>query len=171
MSTIPVNALTATTGLSHVGKWLTGPAKGSIIAWDTSVSQSPTVLWTALAMNAVIASDQAMNRKLEMLSDRIRVLEDRADQRSVIVPIQSLEPGPVEVTQPILAVVYEEDGVFVASFADANINASGESQLEAVEMLKDVLASSFRVFIENEAVLGREPQRQLTVLRRFLRIP
>jgi hypothetical protein len=103
------------------------------------------------------------------LSLRVALLEEQIVRRSVIVPIQDLEPSPVEVIQPILAVVQEDDGAFVASFVDANMNASGESQLTAVEMLKDVIASSFRLFLSKEAVLGEEPKRQLAVLRHFLR--
>ena len=99
---------------------------------------------------------------------RVEALEQRINHRSVIVPIQDLEPSPVEVKQPIFAVVQEEDGVFVASFVDANMNASGETQLDAVEMLKDVIASSFRLFSNREAILGEEPRRQLAVLRHFV---
>jgi predicted RNase H-like HicB family nuclease len=108
---------------------------------------------------------------LEQISEvlqRVDALEQRINQRSVIVPIQDLGPSPVEVKQPIFAVVQEEDGVFVASFVDANMNASGETQLEAVKMLKDVIASSFQLFVNKETVLGEEPQRQLAVLRRFV---
>ena len=99
---------------------------------------------------------------------RVEALEERINHRSVIVPIQDLAPSPVEVKQPIFAIVQEEDGVFVASFVDANINASGESQLDAVEMLKDVIASSFQLFLDKEDVLGEEPRRQLAVLRHFV---
>jgi predicted RNase H-like HicB family nuclease len=105
------------------------------------------------------------------LLQRVEDLEQQIQRRSVIVPIQDLAPARVEVIQPILAVVQDEDGTFVASFVDANINASGESQLDAVEMLKDVIASSFQLFHNKEAVLGEEPTRQLAVLRHFLRMP
>ncbi len=99
---------------------------------------------------------------------RVEALEERIKHPSVIVPIQDLEPSPVEVKQPIFAVVQEEDGVFVASFVDANMNASGETQLDAMEMLKDVIASSFQLFLNRESVLGEEPRRQLAVLRHFV---
>ena len=57
--------------------------------------------------------------------------------------------------RPILAVVQKEDGVFVASFVDANINASGESQLDAVEMLQNMVASTFRLLSKKyKDVLG-----------------
>ena len=107
---------------------------------------------------------------LTVVQERLQALEEQIRQRPIIVPIQSLEPSPVEVTQAILA-VGEEDGAFIASFLDANINASGETQLDAVEMLKDVIASSFQLFVSKESVLGEEPKRQLAVLRHFLRTP
>ena len=97
--------------------------------------------------------------ELNEVRERVEVLEEQANQRSAIVPIQSLDPLAVEVIQPVLAVVQQEDGVFVASFVDANINASGESQLDAVEMLKDIIASSFQLFLNKEPVLGEEPKR------------
>lgn len=109
----------------------------------------------------------ALSRKVENLS---RLVSEQSKPRSGVVPIQDLEPSPIEVTHPIFAVVYEEDGVYIASFLDANMNASGESQLDAVEMLKDVIASSFRLFVEKESLLGEEPKRQLAVLRHFLRM-
>ena len=99
---------------------------------------------------------------------RVENLEQRINQRSVIVPIQDLEPSQVKIKQPIFAVVQEDDGVFVASFVDANMNASGETQLDAVEMLKDVIAASFQLFLNKESILGVEPKRQLAVLRCFV---
>ncbi len=112
----------------------------------------------------------AVPDQLADLRDRVQILERQTKQRSIIVPIQDLGPTPVEVTNPILVVAYEEDGVFIASFIDANMNASGETQLDAIEMLKDVIASSFRLFLDKEAILGTEPRRQLAVLKRFLRM-
>jgi len=85
------------------------------------------------------------------------------------VPIRSLGSRPLEVIQPIPAIVQEEDEVFIASFVEGNINASGENQLDAVEMLKDMIASSFRLLVRKESVLGEEPRRQLGILRRFVR--
>ncbi len=117
-----------------------------------------------------MSSDDVPNGLTAVL-ERLQALEEQLRRRSVIVPIQSLEPSPVGVTQAILAVVREEDGAFIASFVDANINASGETQLDAVEMLKDVIASSFQLFVGKESVLGEEPKRQLAVLRHFLRMP
>ncbi len=101
---------------------------------------------------------------------RVEVLERQIQRRSVIVPIQDLAPANVQVIKPILAVVQEDDEAFVVSFVDANLNASGETQLEAIEMLKDVIASSFQILVGKEAILGDEPKRQLAVLRHFVRM-
>lgn len=110
-------------------------------------------------------------RQIAALSAEVEGLKAGAlGPRSVIVPIQSLEPWPYEVIRPIQAVVQEEDGAFMASFFDANINASGESQLDALEMLKSMLASSFRLLTAKESILGDEPRRQLAVLREFIRV-
>ena len=59
--------------------------------------------------------------------------------------------------------------MYVASFADANVNASGENEVEALEFLKDSVISAYCVLSELEAELGEEPQRQLAVLREFIR--
>jgi len=114
--------------------------------------------------------ESVLQMQLNEVQGRVDVLEQRIRRQAVVIPIQSLEPSPVDVVAPILAVVQEDDGVFVASFVDANINASGETQLDAMEMLKDVIASTFQVFLSKEDFLGEEPKRQLAVLRHFVRM-
>lgn len=106
--------------------------------------------------------------QIAYLDQVTNVLADAVNQRSVIIPIQTLTPRSVTLASPILAVVQPEDGVFVASFVDANLNASGDTQQEAVEMLKDVITQTYRILAKNEAALGSEPARQLTVLREFI---
>ena len=125
---------------------------------------------TSLLQEAFQKASALPEEVQELLAEELlNEIDQKPHRRSVIVPIQSLDPLPFEVTQPILAVVQEEDGTFLASFFDANINASGESQLEAVEMLKHMIASSFQLFSSNESILGETPQSQLAVLRKFVR--
>ncbi len=58
---------------------------------------------------------------------------------------------------------------FVATFFDANVNASGDTESEAFENLKDMLVATFTEFRRlGEERLGAEPARQLAVLKRFL---
>lgn len=86
-----------------------------------------------------------------------------------LVPIQTLAPHPVEVIKHILAVVQPENGAWIASWSEANVNAGGESELEALDMLKDAIASTFRLFCEQEANLGDDLAKRLAIMREFLR--
>lgn len=94
---------------------------------------------------------------------------DIARSQSRIIPIDSFAPKPLISLKTIHAVVAFDDGAYVASFLDANINSSGDSELVAVEMLKEMIASAFVLFEEEEDKLGVEPRRQLAVLREFIK--
>lgn len=86
-----------------------------------------------------------------------------------IVPIQTLSPHPVEVTKHILAVVHPEDGAWIASWSEANVNASGVTELEALDMLKHAIASTFFLFCQEEAHLGDDLTKRFAMMREFLR--
>lgn len=107
--------------------------------------------------------------ELAELEKRLSRCEDALSHLPTVIPLSSFAPEPIELLKPIDVVVQPDDDFFVATFFDANINASGESQLEAFEMLKSMIASTFRLLCEQEAVLGDEPKRQLAVLRQFIR--
>ncbi|HJT36071.1 MAG TPA: hypothetical protein VJ783_28875 [Pirellulales bacterium] len=83
------------------------------------------------------------------------------------------DPGGLpscEVTNPILAFVQPDDGAWVASWSEANVNASGDTELEALDMLKDAIASTFRLFCNEEPNLGDDLAKRLTIMREFLRV-
>ncbi|MBM4027620.1 MAG: hypothetical protein FJ280_19785 [Planctomycetes bacterium] len=89
---------------------------------------------------------------------------------ALLVPIQSLAPEPYEVVKPFQVVVRPADGEYIASFFDANLSASGETQAEAVLHLKDVIAAAFEILAEmKEAELGPGPLRQKKTLEEFIR--
>jgi hypothetical protein len=90
-------------------------------------------------------------------------------ERPFFLPVSTLSPRPAEILKPLCATVTREDGCFVASFCEANINASGSSRSEAMEMLKDAIVSAYYVLSDLEGELGEEPMRQLSVLREFIR--
>jgi predicted RNase H-like HicB family nuclease len=90
--------------------------------------------------------------------------------RSIIVPIETLEPEPYELVRPVHVVVQPEEDSYVATFFDANVNASGETQQDAVANLKDMLVTLFeRLEKEPRTNLGKGPALQLAVLRSILR--
>jgi hypothetical protein len=93
-----------------------------------------------------------------------------AQPGNILVPLTSLEPEPFDVLQPIYVVVQPSEDEYIATFFDANINAGGANQVEAVDNLKDVLLHQFEHLSALPAKrLGPGPLRQLQTLRSFLK--
>ncbi len=87
----------------------------------------------------------------------------------IVVPIVTFEPEPFALREPIWAVVQSLDDAFVATFFDANISTSGDTQEEAIANLKDLLLDIYLDLEEEpEERLGPEPKRQLAVLRSLI---
>ena len=164
---------------SHLGR-------GVALGWAFDVEEDFQSLYCPRTSDLMVPLEDPAERKLrknlraaveelrqsenERIERRIESLERAAlSMRGVIYPIDSLIPGRVIVKKTIHAQVVYEDECYIARFVDANINASGESELDAVEMLKDAIAGAFLAFSEKEHLLGREPARQLAVLREFVR--
>ncbi len=109
---------------------------------------------------------------LRNTSELLRELKELTLLRtaSVLVPIAALEPAPYELLRNITAVVQPSDRGFTATFFDAGISTSGETQEEAVENLKSLIVDILEdLEVEPSEKLGPEPSRQLRVLRAFLR--
>jgi predicted RNase H-like HicB family nuclease len=111
----------------------------------------------------------AMARLLEGLEFR-SARESSPSFTSVIVPIISLAPEPFHIDTPISVVVQGTDGDYTATFFDANIGSSGETQQEAVDNLKELLIMSFESLADDqEESLGPLMKRQKLVLEAFMR--
>lgn len=83
--------------------------------------------------------------------------------------INSLPGEPYTLLQPIPVKIERiEDNDSLASFEEANIAMSGETEQEAFQNLVAAVLDSFEDFSGEEASLGPEPARQLRVLRRYL---
>jgi hypothetical protein len=112
--------------------------------------------------------------QVSKLTARVDTLEakltDLSTSGSIIVPISTLVPAPFDLLKEIKAVVRPCDDDFVASFFDANVNASGCTIADAVRNLKDMLTTRFDILdampIEK---LGPAMVRQIAVLRNFIR--
>lgn len=89
---------------------------------------------------------------------------------TVVVPISTFAPVPIEVLKEIKAVVQPDDDEFTATFFDANVNAAGCNQVEAIENLKDLILSRFEYLnAQPPAKLGPALAKQIAVLRDFIR--
>jgi hypothetical protein len=81
--------------------------------------------------------------------------------------VQSLAP-PLNVLKPFeIAIEHIDDG-FVASFWEANINASGDSADEALDNLVSMIHDLYELFSDEINQLGPEPARQYSILRTHL---
>ena len=69
-----------------------------------------------------------------------------------------------------LVLQQHDDGSYVAIYYDANVNASGDNEQDAVANFKDVLISLYEgLRRQPKKKLGRGPARQLSVLTKVLR--
>ncbi|HXO20878.1 MAG TPA: hypothetical protein VOA87_13260 [Thermoanaerobaculia bacterium] len=82
--------------------------------------------------------------------------------------IRTFAPHPYRVKKPIPIVVRPHDGAFLASFMDANVNATGDTEHEAFEAVKTLM-------LDMLDQLGRQPRlgpklaTRLSVLRESCR--
>lgn len=82
--------------------------------------------------------------------------------------INSLQPEPYKLLQPIPVLVQARDEEWVASFYDANLHASGDTEQEAFDNLRSLILDVFESLTEEKAELGVEPARQIAILRTYL---
>ena len=84
--------------------------------------------------------------------------------------IHSFAPEPYRVKKPIPVVVRAHEGEFLASFLDANVNASGETAHEAFEAVKALLLDMLD-HLSRQPKLGPKLATRLSVLREFIDEP
>ncbi|MBW8878210.1 MAG: hypothetical protein JF614_24880 [Acidobacteria bacterium] len=103
------------------------------------------------------------------LRARVARMEEAAVLSVVNLHIETFAPEPYRLLKPIPVVVQQYSEDFRASFMDAGINTSGDTQQEAYMNVKELILD---VFDSLRALpgsrLGPKPARQLAVLREFL---
>ncbi len=115
-----------------------------------------------------VAPLEMVRNEFSVVYDRLARLEEGA---SIRVPIQSLAPEPYELIKPIEVVVQFMDDEYTASFFDANLSTGGDTQVEAISNLKDLIVGTFELLTETkDTELGPGPSRQKAVLREFIRV-
>lgn len=89
----------------------------------------------------------------------------------LVVPINTFAPEPyVPVNGAIYAVVTSVEDGYVASVHDVNVGASGDTVLEAVENLKELLVITFEDLSEERPErLGSRAASQIRALQAIIR--
>ena len=146
----------------------TAPRRRIVGDWAKGVPDLMEELRNVLAPRLLDATRmEVLEKEVMLVKERCATLER---QRPVLVPIESLAPEPYDVVKPFHAVVQLHDDQYIATFFDANISASGDTQTEAIFNLKDVILGAFEILTmreEEELGLGSSHQRQ--VLEEFIR--
>jgi len=106
---------------------------------------------------------------IDSLMSNVKQLEKRIAELSA-QPFQALittlAPDPFDLKRDIPVVVTPNGEDFVATFFDAGISATGDTDEEAVFNLKDLIVQTFEALSKMpEAKLGFLPRKQLAVLR------
>jgi predicted RNase H-like HicB family nuclease len=108
--------------------------------------------------------------KIAQLEQRLRALEDNSLAAAYTVPIASFAPEPYNLKKDIPVVVQQtSDDEYLASFADANINTSGDTQQEAFENLRSLILDMYQHLRSlPKEKLGPRLAARLAVLRDFI---
>jgi hypothetical protein len=139
-----------------------------------SKSKRPVAANRLTLESALAALLEERNKSLETRLDateaKVERLIQSLERGGQCLPINTLSQHGLEVIKAICAHVrLEDEDEYVASFADANINGSGETEHDAYEDLKAAIAGRYFSLTAYEKDLGKEPARQLAVLREFVR--
>jgi hypothetical protein len=103
-----------------------------------------------------------LTTEIEELREEIRQL---CRTRTFVVPLTTLASGSFQITQQIPVTIEGDGEEFTATFTEANISASGETEADAIANFKDSLLSSFELLEGKEPrELGPLPKRQWRIL-------
>lgn len=122
----------------------------------------------------VVALGKDIPRLVEIQEEGISRLVDlrsriETSAVGIPVPIGTFAPEPYDLIREMTGVLQPTPDGFMASFFDANIHASGETEDEAIQHLKSLILDMFdSLSDERPENLGVEPRRQIDVLRKYL---
>lgn len=112
----------------------------------------------------------AMRESVRTLTNEVTTLKCEIQRlhklRTYVVPLATLTPEPFRMIQQIPVTIEGDGEDFTATFVEANVSASGETEADAIANFKDSLLSSYEILKEmpsNE--LGPLPTRQWAILR------
>ena len=126
-------------------------------------TQSPELNFALLALQESV---QTLAKRVGELQNEIRQLRSL---KRFVVPLATLAPYPFVLRQQIPLTIEEDDDEYVATFLEANISASGNTEADAINNFKDSLLSSYQILSEMPANrLGPLPVRQWAILNSLI---
>src|SRR5258707_15206098 len=121
-------------------------------------------------LGKVVQTQHEDSLRLQQLQEEVQSLKRQPqDDRTFSVIIASLTPEPFALKRDIPVLIRHDDDSYIATFVDANINASGDTLHGAVDNLKDLLVPLFqRLSQEPKRSLGKQLLKQLAILQEFV---
>jgi hypothetical protein len=117
------------------------------------------------------ARETADSRRIRSLEQRVAALEEAQKESTGYERwIHTFAPEPITLRKPIPILVRPHEGEYLASFLDANINISGETEAEAFSSIKTLILDVWEKLhkLATTSKLGPRLADQLAVLREFI---
>jgi hypothetical protein len=158
-----------------IGAWHAGGVLKTIFpageAGSYGISQEPSGQYefSSTSPSPEVAVHLLRQRiQIEVLQRRVEKLE-QCRQGSVTAPITFLPDETLELLRHIPAVMQpSDDDCYLATFFDANINASGETPQEALLNLSQMICSKFHLYRRKLTVLSPNLLRDFAILQKFV---
>jgi hypothetical protein len=149
--------------------------------WTPPTGSDPFMSGVMLAVHRVIVDAQqrqqrwsstvmVMRESIRTLTNEVTMLKGEIQRlhklRTYVVPLTTLTPSPFQMIQQIPVTIEGDGEDFTATFVEANVSASGETEADAIANFKDSLLSSYEILEgmpSNE--LGSLPARQWAILQ------
>ena len=146
----------------------TAPRRRIVGDWAEGVPGLMEELRNVLAPRLLDATRiEVLEKEVMLVKERCAALER---WNPIVVPIESLTPEPYQIIKSFHGVVQVQGDQYIATFFDANISASGDTQAEAVFNLKDMIVGAFEILNSREEdKLGPGPAHQRKVLQEYIR--
>jgi hypothetical protein len=117
------------------------------------------------------AREAANAQRIAVLEQRLEALEEQQDNPPQCeMWIHTFAPEPYPLKKPIPILVRTHDGESLASFSDANINISGETEAEAFASIKSLILDAWDRLqkLSTNHKLGPKLQEKLAVLQEYI---
>jgi hypothetical protein len=133
----------------------------------TQISFNDLQLKWQLTVVSLEDNVRSLTKEMDELREDVRQL---CRMRTFVVPLTTLPHGHLQITQHIPITIEGNGEEFTASFTEANISASGETEADAIANFKESLIESYELLEnKNPAELGPVPTRQWGILTNVIK--
>jgi len=151
------------------------------VMWSPPAGSDPFMSGMMLTVHRIVVESQlrqqrwnstvvAMRESIRALTSEVTTLKCEIQRlhklRTYVVPLATLTPEPFQMIQQVPVTIEGDGDDFTATFVEANVSASGETEADAIANFKDSLLSTYEVLEgASPSQLGPLPTRQWAILK------